>query len=113
MDANIIHIIVGVIALIAGIIAGKLIFAKDTKKQIQETEQQARKIISDSQISAENLKKEKLLEAKEKFVQLKAEHDKEVLEKNRKLGEAENRVKQKEQGINQKSENLDKQSKEI
>jgi ribonucrease Y len=113
MDANIINIIVGVVALVAGIIAGKFIFAKDTKKQVQETEQQARKIISDSQITAENLKKEKLLEAKEKFVQLKAEHDKEVLERNRKLGEAENRIKQKEQGINQKSENLDKQSKEI
>src|SRR5580658_3036796 len=113
MDANIIYIIIGVIALVAGVIAGKLIFAKDTKKQILETEEKARKIISDSQITAENLKKEKLLEAKEKFVQLKAEHDKEVLERNRKLGESETRIKQKEQGINQKSDNLDKQSKEI
>ena len=113
MDASIIYIIIGVIALVVGIIAGKFIFAKDTKKQIQETEQRARKIISDSQVSAENLKKEKLLEAKEKFVQLKAEHDKEVLERNRKLGESENRIKQKEQSINQKLENLDKQSKDI
>jgi ribonucrease Y len=112
MDANIIYIIIGVVALIVGVIAGRFIFAKNTKKQLEEADQQARKIISDSQTTAENLKKEKLLEAKEKFVQLKAEHDKETLERNRKLGESESRIKQKEQSINQKSENLDKQSKE-
>jgi ribonuclease Y len=112
MDANIIYIIIGVIALVIGVIAGRFIFAKNTKKQVEDAEQQARKILSDSQTTAENLKKEKLLEAKERFVQLKAEHEKEVLERNRKLVESESRIKQKEQSITQKSDNLDKQSKE-
>jgi ribonuclease Y len=105
-------IIVGVIALVIGIIAGKLIFAKNTQQKIQEAENQAKKLISDAQTAAENLKREKQLEAKEKFVQLKAEHDKEVLEKNRKINDAEARIKQKEQSINQKLENLDKQAKD-
>lgn len=105
-------IIVGVIALVIGIIAGKLIFAKNTQQKIQEAEGQAKKLISDAQTAAENLKREKQLEAKEKFVQLKAEHDKEVLEKNRKINDAEARIKQKEQSINQKLENLDKQAKD-
>ena len=105
-------IIVGVIALVAGIIAGKLIFAKTTKGKIEEAEAQAKKIVSDAQTAAENLKREKQLEAKEKFVQLKAEHDKEVLEKNRRVNDTEARIKQKEQGINQKLENLDKQAKD-
>jgi ribonucrease Y len=112
MDANLIYIIVGAVALVIGIIVGKLIFAKNTQKQLEEANQQASKIIADSQTTAENTKKEKILEAKEKFVQLKAEHDKEVLERNRKLAEAESRIRQKEQSINQKSDNLDKQSKE-
>jgi ribonuclease Y len=98
--------------LVAGILAGKVIFAKNTQRQIEDAQQQAKKVVSDAQITAENLKKEKLLEAKEKFVQLKAEHDKEVLEKNRKVNEGEARIKQKEQSINQKLENLDKQAKE-
>lgn len=105
-------IIVGVIALVVGIIAGKLIFAKNTKEKIQDAEGQAKKIISDAQTTAENLKREKQLEAKEKFVQLKAEHDKEVLEKNRRVNDTESRIKQKEQSINQKLENLDKQAKD-
>ena len=95
-----------------GIIAGKFLFAKNTTKKVEDAEQQAKKIVSDAQVTAENLKKEKLLEAKEKFVQLKAEHDKEVLEKNRRVNDGESRIKQKEQGINQKLENLDKQAKD-
>ncbi|HEV2354156.1 MAG TPA: ribonuclease Y [Puia sp.] len=105
-------IIAGAIALVIGIIAGKLLFAKNTTKKLEEAESQAKKIISDAQTTAENIKKEKQLEAKEKFVQLKAEHDKEVLEKNRRINDAETRIKQKEQSINQKLENLDKQAKD-
>lgn len=107
-----ITIIIGVVALIIGIVAGKFIFAKDTQRKIDDANESARKIISDAQVTAENLKKEKLLEAKEKFVQLKAEHDKEVMERNRKLSDTENRARQKEQSINQKIEQLDKQAKE-
>jgi ribonuclease Y len=105
-------IIAGAVALVLGIIAGKFLFAKNTTKKIEDAETQAKKILTDAQIAAENLKKEKLLEAKEKFVQLKAEHDKEVLEKNRRVNDTESRIKQKEQGINQKLENLDKQAKD-
>ncbi len=105
-------IIAGIIALVVGIIAGKFLFAKNTTKKIEEAEQQAKKLLSDAQTSAENLKREKQLEAKERFVQLKAEHDKEVLEKNRRINDGESRIKQKEQSINQKLENLDKQAKD-
>jgi ribonuclease Y len=108
----VIDIAIGIIALVIGIIAGKFLFAKNTQQQVADAEHQARKLVADAQTTAENLKKEKLLEAKERFVQLRAEHDKEVLERNRKLNEGEARIKQKEQGINQKLENLDKQSKD-
>src|SRR5580693_1925649 len=105
-------IIAGAVALVLGIIAGKFLFAKNTTKKVEDAEVQAKKILTDAQTSAENLKKEKLLEAKEKFVQLKAEHDKEILERNRKLSDSETRTKQKEQSINQKLENLERQTKE-
>lgn len=112
MDQNILIYIVGGVALIIGIVAGKFIFAKNTKQKIEEAEQQARKIISDAEAKAETIKQQKQLEAKERFLQLKAEHDKEVLDRNRKLGEAENRTRQKEQSINQKMDQLEKQVKE-
>jgi len=112
MDPNVLYIIIAVASVIAGIVAGKFIFAKDTNKKVQEAEEHAQKIIAEAQLAAENLKKEKLLEAKEKFVQMKAEHDREVLERNRKIGEGENRIKQKELTLNQKTEQLERQLKE-
>jgi len=95
-----------------GILLGKVIFAKSTKKILEDAEAQAAKIISDGKSQAETEKKEKILEAKEKFVQLKAEHDKEVMQRNQKIHEGENRIKQKEQSLNQKEANLEKQLKE-
>ena len=112
MESNILFIIIGAIALISGLLLGKFIFAKNTDKLVKDAEDQAKKIIADGQLQAENLKKEKLLEAKEKFVQLKSDHDREVLQRSQKANEAENRIKQKEQSISQKELNLDKQIKE-
>lgn len=112
MDQTVVSIIIGIVALIIGLIAGRVLFAKNTKKQVEEAEHQAKTIIKEAELRAETIKKEKQLEAKERFVQLKAEHDKEVLERNRKVGESENRAKQKEISINQKEASLDKQMKE-
>jgi ribonuclease Y len=39
MDQNVLFIIIGVSALIVGLIAGRLLFAKNTKKQVEEAEQ--------------------------------------------------------------------------
>ncbi len=112
MDPNIISIIVGAAALIIGIITGKFIFNKNTRKKVEEAELQSQTILKEAELRAETIRKEKELEAKEKFVQLKAAHEKDALEKNRKINDTENRIRQKEQSINQKEGNLEKQIKD-
>ena len=112
MDLSILTLIIAIAALLIGIVAGKFIFAKDTKKRIEEAETHAQNIIKEAELRAETTRKEKELAAKEKFVQLKAEHEKEVLERNRKVNESENRIKQKELSLNQKTEQLERQIKE-
>src|SRR6186997_2889631 len=112
MDQNILFAIIGVAGIILGIIAGKLIFSKDTKKQVAEAEILAQSILKEAELRGETFKKEKELEAKERFVQMRSNHEKEVFEKNKKINDAENRIRQKEQSINQKEGNLDKHLKE-
>ncbi len=128
-----IAIIIGIVALGAGILAGKFVFAKNSQKEVEdaqkkilevekqivEAKNQAQNIVKEAQLRAENIKKEKELEGKEKFVQLKADFEKESIERNRKLAEAENKIKQKEgsfsqkeAALNQKDATLDKQVKE-
>ena len=113
MDPRIISIITGVIALVVGLGAGRMIFSKNTKKQVEEAEELSQKIVKEAELRAETIKKEKQLEAKERFVQLKAEHERDVLDRTRKIGETENRIKQKEQSVAQKESSLDKQLKDI
>ena len=112
MEPNILSIIIGIVALIIGVVLGKIIFTKNTKKQVEEAEQQSKLILKEAELTAENLRKEKELDAKEKFVQMKAAHEKDVMQRNQKIVDTENRIKQKEQSINQKEGNLEKQVKE-
>ena len=109
---DIISIIVGGAALVIGVVLGKFIFAKDTKKQVEEAKSQAQNILKEAELKAEHLKAEKELEAKEKFIQMKSQHDRDVMQRNQKLIDSENRIKQKEQSLSQKESNLEKQVKE-
>jgi ribonuclease Y len=62
------------------------------------------RVIRESEIEAEVIRKDKILQAKEKFLQLKAEHEKYINEKNSKISITENRLKQKEITLSQKLE---------
>jgi ribonuclease Y len=112
MELSIVTLIVAIVALVVGIVAGKFIFAKDNKKKLEEAELHAQNLIKEAELRAETVRKEKELAAKEKFVQLKSEHDKDVLERTRKLSDSEGRIRQKEQTLNQKTESLERQIKE-
>jgi ribonuclease Y len=112
MDMTIITIIVAVAAIIIGIFVGKAIFAKNTRTQIDQANQQAERIIAEGRTTAENLKKDKLLEAKERFLQMKADYEKEVSQRSKKIEDTENRIRQKENSLNQKAEHNQRQIQE-
>lgn len=112
MEPSIIYIIIGAVALIAGIVAGKLLFAKNVGKQVLEAELEARKLIAEAQLKADTYKKEKEIEAKERFAQMKIDSEKDAMLRTQKIAENENKIKQKEQSLNQKEANVDKQVKD-
>lgn len=70
-------------------------------------------IIEKAELEAENIKKDRILQAKEKFIQLKSEHEKYVNDKNSQLKDTENRLKQKENNLNQQSNELQRKMKEL
>jgi len=88
-------IIVGLVALIAG---GGIAFLVLNGKN----KGKANAIISEANKEAEQIKKEKILQAKEKFIELKLEHEKVINKKNNDINNAHQRVKQKENTLNQK-----------
>ncbi len=99
-------------ALVIGIFLGKIVFAKNTRIQVEEAEALAKKTIEDAKTLAETLKEKKVLEAKEHFLQLKSAHEKEVSQRNQKVAENENKLKQQQQSINDKNSSLQRQIQE-
>lgn len=71
------------------------------------------KLLKDAAVEGENIKKEKLLQAKEKFLQLKEEHEKSVNERERKIQSAEDRIKSKEKDLTRKLEDVNRTEKQI
>lgn len=76
------------------------------KKYFDDIKSSADKILKDTQVEAENLKNNKILQAKEKFLELKSQHEKYILSK-----DAEN--KEKKQNLKLKESELDLKSKKI
>ena len=76
------------------------------KKNLQDIKSSADKILIDAQVEAENIKNNKILQAKEKFLDLKSQHEKYILSK-----EAEN--KEKKQNLKLKESEVDLKSKKI
>ena len=69
---------------------------------------QKAEILRAAEAEGEQIKKERILQAKEKYLQLKTEHEQHVNEKNNQLREAENRIKQKESALGQQNADLQK-----
>jgi ribonucrease Y len=112
MGSTIIAVVVAIGALIIGIFLGKIIFAKNTKQQVDDADALAKKTIEDAKTLAETLKEKKILEAKEHFLQLKSTHEKEVTQRNQKIVENENKIKQQQQQLNDKTSALQRQVQE-
>ena len=98
-----------ILAAFAGAILALSIYIILRKSMLKGRKEE---IIRKAEIEAENIKKEKIFQAKEKFLQLKSEHEQFINEKNNAIRDIESRLKQKENTLNQKTNELDRKLKE-
>lgn len=112
-----ITIIIGIVALIVGAVAG-LFFGKsslNTKAQyvVEDAKKTAENIIEKANVQAEAVRKEKHLQAKEKFLELKSQHDADIQSRERKMQETEKRTKDKENKLNDELSKAGKLEKDL
>ncbi|MBM1106668.1 ribonuclease Y [Aurantibacter crassamenti] len=88
-----------VVGLVIGFLIAKFMEKGKASKTIANSKNDAASIIKDAKIEAENIKKDKIFQAKEKFLELKAEHEKVIVNKDKKINEAEKRTRDKESQI--------------
>lgn len=70
-----------IIAVGVGIFAGKYIFRKSYDQKEKEAQERAADILRNAELSAENIKKDRILEAKEKYLRLKTEFEEDANKK--------------------------------
>lgn len=99
-----------VVGLLMGLIGGGVVMAI-----VQQTllKSKREKLIKDAELEGENIKKDKLLQAKENFLKLKEEHEGTIKEKERRIQSGEDRIRNKEKSLNQKMEDFGRKEKEI
>ncbi len=94
------NIIIGIIAIIVGLAGGfliaKLLERNNASHLIKAAKKSATAILKESNLEAESIKKDKMLQAKEKFIELKSEHEQVILSREKKIAEVEKRVRDKE-----------------
>lgn len=81
---------------------------KAAKSKIGSAEEQAREIIDEALKTAEEKKREGLLEVKEESIRTKNELDKEIKERRAEIQRNERRIQQKEENIDRKTESIEK-----
>lgn len=92
-------IIAGIVGLAIGFAVAKFMEKGKASKTIANARKDAAQILKEAKIEGENIKKDKILQAKEKFLELKAEHEKVIIGKDKKIGEAEKRTRDKESQV--------------
>ena len=106
-------IIFTIIGLAVGYGVAKLLERNNASKIIQRAKKSAAGILKEAKQEGENLKRDKILQAKEKFIELKTEHEKVILTRDKKIADAEKRTRDKESQVSNELSRSKKLNKEL
>ncbi len=99
MDSMINLVIGAVSGLLAGYLVTILLQKRKGAAALVSAQKESESLLSEAHKEAEQIKKDKIFQAKEKFLELKAEHEKVILSKEKKMAEAEKRIRDKESQV--------------
>ena len=99
MDTLISALVGTALGLIIGYGLTVLIQKRRGNAAIELATKEAKSLLREAEKEAEQLKKDKIFQAKEKFLELKAEHEKVILAKDKKMAETEKRIRDKESQV--------------
>jgi ribonucrease Y len=101
------ELVIGLLIGLAGGGAGAFILQNVILKSKRD------QLIREAELEGENIKKEKILQAKERFLKLKEEHEINIKDKERKMQSNEDRIRAKEKTLTQKIEEVSRKEKDL
>jgi ribonucrease Y len=114
MSEVVIAILAGTaVAIVLGIVIGNFLYKRRTRQNEDEALEKSKLIVKEAEIAAENLKKDKILEAKEKILKMRSEFEEEANRKKSQIITNEQKIKQREQTISKEIETLKRKEAEV
>ncbi|MEA4894769.1 MAG: ribonuclease Y [Oscillospiraceae bacterium] len=106
-------IVVLVLVFVLAFFLGVLYRKRVSEREIQSAEEEAKRIINESIKTAENKRREALLEAKEEIHKSRAEYEREVKERRAELQKQERRLQQKEEALDKKTDLIESKTEQL
>lgn len=106
-------ILIALGAAVMGFLIGRFLIQQINTKATQAQEAKAEQILKSAHLEAENIKKDKILEAKEEYYKIKSSFEEEANRKKEILISNESKLKQRESKLIQLQENINRQQAEI
>lgn len=108
MSITLVGFVCAVVFLSIGLLGGYLLRKNVGESKIGSAEQKAQNLILDAENAAENIKKEKILEAKEETHKLRSNLENEIRDRRKEVERSERRILQREENIEKKMENIER-----
>ena len=113
--------LINVILAVVGFLVGGIVMfpvavnyrKRTAEKEIGSAEDEAKRIINESIKSAENKKREMLVEAKEEIHKSRNENDRELRERRSEIQKQEHRLQQKEESLDRKADQYERKDEEL
>jgi ribonuclease Y len=114
MQTTVITVVAGIVAtIVLSLLLSNVLYRRKLRKRQREAEEKAQLIIKEAEITAENIKKDKILEAKEKILKMRSEFEEESNRKKNLIISNEQKLKQREQALNKELEALKRREGEL
>ena len=102
-----------VVTILLSLLIGSFLSKRNLKKSQDDAQDKSKLILKEAELAAENLKKDRILEAKEKILKMRAEFEDEANKKKNLIITNEQKIKQREQTLNKELENLKRKEGEL
>ena len=109
----IVAVVVGIVFTAGGFFCGYPHRKNTAEAKIGSAEQEAMRLVNDAIKTAEQKRKEAIIEAKDEAFKLKADAEKEIKERRSEVSRQENRLVQKENSLDKKTEALEKKEEDL
>ena len=100
MDITPSLILFSLLSLAIGMAMGFFLQKFKNSKFLEDTKKEAKELLDEARRDANQVKGEKMLQAKERFIELRSEHEKLIFNREKKISELENRNREKENMLN-------------